>query len=70
MPWFIVSCYTDNAKREGEPQRIEAATALEAAEKTCGSPLIESKGLDVRAVVFRLDNKKKTVFRHRPSFTR
>jgi hypothetical protein len=65
MPWFIVSCYADDAKREGEPQRIEASTALEAAEKTCGCPLIESKGLHVRAVAFRLDNKKKTVFRRR-----
>jgi hypothetical protein len=65
MPWFIVSCYADDAKREGEPQKIEAANALEAAEKTCGCPLIESKGLDVRAVALRLDNNKKTVFRRR-----
>jgi hypothetical protein len=65
MPWFTVSCYSDSGKREGEPQRIEAAGALEAAEKACGCLLIESKGLHVRAIAFRLDNKKKTVFRYR-----
>lgn len=63
MSIFSVRCYA-NAKPEGEYQKIEAESELEAAEKACGRPLIEgAKPGNLRALVWSPHNpNKKTSF--------
>lgn len=65
MPLFMVQCY-EGGKWDGKDQRrIEAESALEAAEAVCGEPLAEGAKLgDLRAQVTSLQKPmQKVVFR-------
>jgi hypothetical protein len=74
MPLFTVTSYKDG-QPEGEPQQISARNELAAAEKVCGTELIEGfKLIDLRALVspVSLPNARK-LFRlptHRSGVTR
>ncbi len=51
MPLFTVVSYKDG-QPDGEPKQIEARNELAAAEKVCGTPLVEGfKLIDLRALV-------------------
>ena len=58
MPFFMVKCYA-GGKAKGDPCRIEARDALEAAEKICGGSLIEgAKPGNIRAEVLSLERPR------------
>ncbi len=75
MPLFTVVSYKDG-QPDSEPKQVEARNELAAAEKVCGTPLVEGfKLIDLRALVspialpnarklFRLPTQRSNVSRH------